>query len=176
MSADLNDINEAVARLFHLADILVDDLMEIDRGVDAALDARLDRLDSTARIARDLALATHRQIEADFKAIGSTCCSTNSIDRAATAKPEQGTAAFPERAEAYELAGQMEEPVRTISDLSRALCFICETLEESVGTVIQRIAFVIGDECNKIEAKRGQLFDLTHPTKRQSLDIEGGTA
>ncbi|MCR4267095.1 hypothetical protein [Nitratireductor sp. ZSWI3] len=65
----------------------------------------------------------------------------------------------------------MEEPLTAIRDLLMALSMISETLGNTQGMVVQRLAMMGLNSLDDAEELRGELFDLTHPN-RENLERE----
>jgi hypothetical protein len=59
--------------------------------------------------------------------------------------------------------GDMEDPLATIADLLRGIAIIAESLDEDVGSVVQRMAWLGLDQQKAAEKLRGELFHMTHP-------------
>lgn len=72
----------------------------------------------------------------------------------------------------FRVTADMENVLATISDLAKGLAFIAETMEPSVGTVIQRMAWLITEQCKDAENMRCDLWKLVHPDQER-LNREG---
>ncbi|TIN20173.1 MAG: hypothetical protein E5Y51_03765 [Mesorhizobium sp.] len=72
---------------------------------------------------------------------------------------------IPKQDPRFEAVCSLEDPLATATDICKALAFIAETMSNDVGTVVQRLAWLAIGQIDAAEKIRGELFDLTHPTK-----------
>lgn len=75
-------------------------------------------------------------------------------------------------AEAFQNVGDMEMPLATIRDLAMALAFISEKFSDNEGSVVQRLAWLVIENCDELEKARRNLFRLSHPN-RDHFEKEG---
>lgn len=61
----------------------------------------------------------------------------------------------------------MEEPMTVIVDLALALATITETMDNDIGRIVQRLAWLIKDHADAAEHLRGELFKITHPDREK---------
>ncbi|HEV2898827.1 MAG TPA: hypothetical protein VGX71_13525 [Pseudaminobacter sp.] len=72
----------------------------------------------------------------------------------------------------FNLTTDMEIPLATIDDLCSALCLLSEAMDSEQGVVVLRLAMLAQEQCKAVEAKRCELFRLSHP-HREAFDKDG---
>jgi hypothetical protein len=63
----------------------------------------------------------------------------------------------------------MEDDVQTVMDYATALALIAETLGDTHGRVVQRLAWGIKQHQEKVEERRGLLFHAMHPNAKAGM-------
>jgi len=71
----------------------------------------------------------------------------------------------------FETVCEMETPLTVAVDLAMALASIAETIDDDDSRVVQRLAWMLRDQIEAAEERRGELFHLTHP-RRHELERE----
>lgn len=75
----------------------------------------------------------------------------------------------------FETVCEMETPLTVAVDLAMALASISETIDDDDGRIIQRLSWMLRDQIDVAEKRRGELFHLTHP-RRAEFEREGSPA
>lgn len=78
----------------------------------------------------------------------------------------------PARNDSFDAVGNMEKPLAVAKDLVVALAMVAETMSNAEGSVVQRLAWLAGENIAAAEALRCDLFRLTHP-RRDEFEKEG---